>query len=276
VPGTIVITGASSGIGRVTALRLASGGFTVLAGVRREQDAAALRKAEARLEPVIVDVTDTGQVGALAERVGPAPLAGLVNNAGIAVPGPLEGVPLGEFRRQYEVNVVGLLAVTQALLGPLRAGRGRIVNIGSIGGRTDTPFIGPYSSSKATVRSLSAILRRELRPWGIHVALLEPGALDTPIWSKGEESAEETIGALPERVRLLYARQLQALRAVARKSAQGASPPEEAAAAIEHALTAERPKLVYTIGRDARIQGALHTALPARAFDALLARAMGV
>jgi short-subunit dehydrogenase len=274
--GTVVITGASTGIGRTTALRLARGGFAVLAGVRREEDGAALRAADERIEPVIVDVTDTGQIAGLAERVGGAPLAGLVNNAGIAVAGPLEGLPLDEIRRQYEVNVFGLLAVTQALLEALRAGRGRIVNIGSIGGRLNTPFIAPYSSSKAAVRSLSAALRRELRPWGIAVALVEPGALDTPMWRKGEDRADEVVGALPERVRTLYARQLGALVAGVRKTAAGARPPEAAAEAIEHALTARRPRTLYTVGRDARIQGALHSVLPARAFDVLVARAMGV
>jgi NAD(P)-dependent dehydrogenase (short-subunit alcohol dehydrogenase family) len=274
--GTVVITGASTGIGRVTALHLARTGFDVLAGVRREEDGASLQSAESRIEPVIVDVTDAGQIAALAQRVGGGPLAGLVNNAGIAVAGPLEGIPLDEIRRQYEVNVFGLLAVTQALLEPLRAGRGRIVNIGSIGGRINTPFVAPYSSSKAAVRSLSASLRRELRPWGIHVALVEPGALDTPIWRKGEDGADDTVGALPERVRTLYARQLDALVSGVRKIAAGAAPPELAAEAIEHALTAERPKTVYTVGREARIQGALHAALPARAFDALVARAMGI
>jgi NAD(P)-dependent dehydrogenase (short-subunit alcohol dehydrogenase family) len=217
-------------------------------------------------------VTDPAQVAALADRVGPGPLAGLVNNAGIAVAGPLEGVPLNAFRRQYEVNVFGLLAVTQALLQPLRAGRGRIVNVGSIGGRLDTPFVGPYSSSKAAVRSLSAALRRELRPWRIAVALVEPGALDTPIWRKGEDGAD----ALSEHVRSLYARQLEALRAGVRKVASGAASPEAAAEAIEHALTARRPRAIYTVGRDARIQGALHAVLPARAFDALVQRAMGL
>jgi NAD(P)-dependent dehydrogenase (short-subunit alcohol dehydrogenase family) len=273
---TVVVTGASTGIGRVTALRLAHSGFDVLAGVRREEDGAALRSEDARVEPVIVDVTDADQVAALARRVGGGPLVGLVNNAGIAVAGPLEGVPLNEIRRQYEVNVFGLLAVTQALLEPLRVARGRIVNIGSIGGRLGTPFVGPYSSSKAAVRSLSASLRRELRPWKIHVALIEPGALDTPIWRKGEEGAQETIGALPDRVRTLYARQLDALQAGVRKIAAGASPPEAAAEAIEHALTAKRPRTLYTIGREARIQGTLHAVLPARAFDALVARAMGL
>ena len=188
--GTVVITGASTGIGRATALRLARAGFDVLAGVRREEDGAALRGEDGRIEPVLVDVTDAGQVAGLAARVGGAPLAGLVNNAGIAVAGPLEGIPLDDVRRQYEVNVFGLLAVTQALLQSIRAGHGRIVNIGSIGGRINTPFVGPYSSSKAAVRSLSAALRRELRPWDIRVALVEPGALDTPIWRKGEEGAQ--------------------------------------------------------------------------------------
>jgi NAD(P)-dependent dehydrogenase (short-subunit alcohol dehydrogenase family) len=272
--GTVVITGASTGIGRATALRLARGGFDVLAGVRREEDGAALRGEDGRIEPVLVDVTDAGQVAGLAERVAGAPLAGLVNNAGIAVAGPLEGIPLDDVRRQYEVNVFGLLAVTQALLEPIRAGHGRIVNIGSIGGRINTPFVGPYSSSKAAVRSLSAALRRELRPWDIRVALVEPGALDTPIWRKGEESAEETIGALPERVRTLYARQLAALVAATRTIAAGASSPDDAAQAVEHALTASRPRTLYTVGREARIQGALHSVLPARTFDALVARAM--
>jgi NAD(P)-dependent dehydrogenase (short-subunit alcohol dehydrogenase family) len=272
--GTVVITGASTGIGRASALRLARAGFDVLAGVRREEDGAALRADNGRIEPVLVDVTDAGQIAALAERVGRAPLAGLVNNAGIAVAGPLEGVPLDEIRRQYEVNVFGLLAVTQALLERIRAGRGRIVNVGSIGGRINTPFVGPYSSSKAAVRSLSASLRRELRPWGIQVALVEPGALDTPIWRKGEEGAQETIAALPERARTLYARPLEALVAATRKIAASAASPDDAAQAIEHALTAERPRTLYTVGRQARLQGALHSALPARAFDALVARAM--
>ena len=272
--GTVVITGASTGIGRATALRLARAGFDVLAGVRREEDGADLRAQDGRIEPVLVDVTDAGQIASLAARVGAAPLAGLVNNAGIAVAGPLEGVPIDLVRRQYEVNVFGLLAVTQALLDPIRAGQGRIVNIGSIGGRINTPFVGPYSSSKAAVRSLSAALRRELRPWDIRVALVEPGALDTPIWRKGEAGAQETIDALPDRVRTLYARPLDALVAATRKIAANASSADDAAQAIEHALTAERPKAIYTVGREARIQGALHSVLPARTFDALVARAM--
>lgn len=266
--GTVVVTGASSGIGRVTALRLAGAGFSVLAGVRKEQDGEALRAADARLQPVILDVTDAEQIAALAQRIAPGPLAGLVNNAGVAMGGPLEGVPIDGVRNVYEVNVFGLLAVTQALLEPLRAGRGRIVNVGSIGGRLHTPFVGPYTSSKAAVRSLSFILRRELRPWRIAVSLVEPGALDTPIWGKSEE--EE----LPKRTRQLYARQLEALRSGVKRTAGAAEPVDLAADAIEHALTAKRPRPVYTVGRNARVQGVVNALLPPRAMDLLVARAM--
>jgi NAD(P)-dependent dehydrogenase (short-subunit alcohol dehydrogenase family) len=272
--GTVVVTGASTGIGRVTALRLASVGFTVLAGVRKEEDGEALRSADARVEPVRLDVTDAEQVAALAARVGSGPLAGLVNNAGIAVAGPLEGIPLDEIRRLYDVNVFGLIAVTQALLDPIRAARGRIVNIGSIGGRIHTPFVGPYTSSKAAVRSLTFVLRRELRPWHIDVSLVEPGALDTPIWAKGEAEADDTIDGLPARIRTLYARQLEALRSGVQRTGQSAEPVDLAADAVEHALTAKRPRPVYTVGRNARIQGVISAVLPPRAMDLLVARAM--
>jgi NAD(P)-dependent dehydrogenase (short-subunit alcohol dehydrogenase family) len=267
------VTGASSGIGEACARRLAAAGFQLFAGVRKPQGGERLEREIAGVTAISIDVTDADSIAAAAERVGGS-LAGLVNNAGIAVPAPLEYQPIEDFRRQIEVNVVGQVAVTQAFLPALRAARGRIVNVGSIGGRINTPFVGPYSSSKAAVRSLSASLRRELRPWGIQVALVEPGALDTPIWRKGEEGAQETIAALPERVRTLYARPLEALVAATRSIAAGAASPDDAAQAIEHALTAERPRTLYTVGRQARVQGALHDVLPARAFDALVARAM--
>lgn len=272
--GTVVVTGASSGIGRVTALRLAGAGFSVLAGVRKEQDGEALRAADARLEPVILDVTDPDHVAALARRVGEQPLAGLVNNAGIALAGPLEGIPLDRFKDLYDVNVFGLVAVTQALLPALRAGHGRIVNIGSIGGRMHTPFVAPYTSSKAAVRSLSYALRRELRPWHLEVILVEPGSLDTPIWAKGESGADDTVGELSERVRGLYTRQLQALHEGVARTARSAEPVDLAADAVEHALTADRPKPVYTVGRGAKVQGVLAKALPARALDRVIERAM--
>jgi NAD(P)-dependent dehydrogenase (short-subunit alcohol dehydrogenase family) len=273
---TYVVTGASSGIGRATALALADRGNRVIAGVRRDGDAAALRTADARVEPVILDVTNPEHVAQLAERTSGLPVAGLVNNAGIAVGGPLEGLPIDAVRGQYEVNVLGTVRVTQAVLPSLRAAKGRIVNIGSIGGRVGTPFLGPYASSKAAVRSLSAALRGELRPWGIWVALVEPGAIDTPIWRKGEEGAPEATAALPEHVQRLYDKQMRALVTTVRKTGRAAIPTAVVVETIEHALTARRPRAVYTVGRDARVQAALHAALPARAFDALVARVMGL
>src|ERR687888_923549 len=143
--GTIVVTGASSGIGRATALRLAARGHRVLAGVRRDADGQALVVQDAAIEPIVLDVTDPAHVAALGERVAGTPLTGVVNNAGIAVAGPLEAVPLDELRRQYEVNVFGQIAVTQAVLPAVRAGVGRIVNIGSIGGGGGAPFLRPLS-----------------------------------------------------------------------------------------------------------------------------------
>jgi NAD(P)-dependent dehydrogenase (short-subunit alcohol dehydrogenase family) len=276
--GTVVVTGAGSGIGRATALRLARDGHRVLAGVRRQSDGAELGTAAppGTLEPVLLDVTDGAHVAALRERLAGLPLTGLVNNAGIAVSGPLEAVELDELRRQFEVNLIGQVAVTQAALPALRAGVGRIVNVGSIGGRVGTPFLGPYSSSKGALRTLTAALRRELAPWGIHVALIEPGAIDTEIWRKGLEGADAQLAALPARARELYGTQMQALRETTVKVANGAIPAERVAQDIEHALTAARPRVLYTVGTEARVQGALNALLPARVFDRLIARAMGL
>ena len=272
--GTVVITGASTGIGRASALRLARGGFDVLAGVRREEDGAALRAEDGRIEPIIVDVTDAGQVAALAARVGGAPLAGLVNNAGIAVAGPLEGIPLDDVRRQYEVNVFGLLAVTQALLPAIRAGHGRIVNIGSIGGRIDTPSSGPTAPPRrpcaASAPRCGASCAR-----GTSASRSSSPARWTP---RSGARARRVPARRSPRCPSTCARSTRgrwtALVAATRKVAAGAGSPDDAALAIEHALTAERPRTLYTVGRRAHIQGALHSLLPAPAFDALVARAM--
>jgi NAD(P)-dependent dehydrogenase (short-subunit alcohol dehydrogenase family) len=276
--GTVVVTGAASGIGRATALRLAGNGHRVLAGVRRERDGSELAAAApaGTLEPVLLDVTDAAHLAALGGRLAALPVTGLVNNAGIAVTGPLEAVDLDQLRRQFEVNLVGQVAVTQAALPALRAGVGRIVNVGSIGGRVGPPFLGPYASSKGALRTLTAALRRELAPWGLHVALVEPGAIDTDIWRKGLDGADEQLAALPERARELYGPQMQALRETTVKIAGGAIPAERVARDIEHALTAARPRTLYTVGTDARVQGVLNLLLPARVLDRLIARGMGL
>src|SRR5688500_9161604 len=187
--GAVVITGASTGIGRACAIDLDGRGFRVFAGVRKDEDGERLRSERPSIEPLRIDVTDAGEIAAardrVGEEVGERGLAGLVNNAGIAVPGPLEHLPLDEIRRQLEVNVLGQIAVTQAFLPLLRTARGRIVNIGSIGGRVALPLLGPYAGSKHAMEGISDSLRRELRPWGIEVSLVRPGPIATEIWERG-------------------------------------------------------------------------------------------
>ena len=198
--GAVVITGASTGIGHASALHLASLGFKVFAGVRRDEDADRLRAvANGSIEPVHIDVTDQASIDAAAGRVREATggsIAGLVNNAGIAVPGPLEHLPVDEFRRQLEVNVTGQVAVTQAFLPMLRPSRGRIVNIGSIGGRVAAPMLGPYAASKHAMEGLTDSLRRELRPSGIEVSIIRPGPIATEIWERGNTKAGELLARM--------------------------------------------------------------------------------
>jgi NAD(P)-dependent dehydrogenase (short-subunit alcohol dehydrogenase family) len=281
--GTVVVTGASTGIGRACALRLAARGFDVLAGVRREEDGERLREAagaNGSLTPLRLDVTDADSVrdagAAVEERTGQRGLAGLVNNAGVGTGGPLEFIPLDDIRRQFEVNLIGQIAVTQAMLGALRNGRGRIVNMGSIGGRTPAPFVGPYSASKAALRATSESLRRELRPWGIWVATVQPGTIATPIWDKGAATAQEARGRFPEGTDALYGDVLDGIVATTEKMAAAGIPPEKVARVVEHALTARRPRRDYVVGRDAKMQIALDRVLPTRVFDGLVRRFMGI
>src|SRR3954451_16242648 len=236
--GLIVVTGASTGIGLATAQRMAARGYEVLAGVRSDSAADAIR-AE-RIEPVIVDVTVPEQVAALRDTVGDRPLAGLVNNAGIALSGPVEFFPLDEFRRQFEVNLFAHVAVIQALLEAVRRGPGRIVNTGSVGARTPLPFTSPYAGSKAALWATGEALRAELRPWGIHVATVEPGAIATEIWGKGKSQAAEAMERMPERGRELYGPTLEKADAIVENITKNASPPEVVAEAIDHALTSPK------------------------------------
>jgi NAD(P)-dependent dehydrogenase (short-subunit alcohol dehydrogenase family) len=188
----VLITGASSGIGEATALRLAGAGWRVLAGVRSDADGDRLRAAGGeRLEPVTIDITEPATIAAAAAELGDEPLHGLVNNAGTALAMPLEFLPLDQLRRQLEVNLVGHVAVTQALLPNLRSARGRVVNVGSIAGRSALPFLGAYAASKHALEAVTDVLRVELRPFGIAVTVIEPGTIATPIWRKGGERFQE-------------------------------------------------------------------------------------
>lgn len=265
--GTVVVTGASTGIGRATSQLLAGRGFTVVAGVRKDADARAI--SAPRIEPVLVDVTDPDGIAALRARLEGRPISGLVNNAGVTVNGPIEYLELDELRRQFEVNLFGHVAVTQALLPGLRAAKGRIVNIGSIGGRTALPFIGAYTASKFAMHGLSDSLRLELAPAGIHVALVEPGSIDTEIWRKGIEDGERQVQELTPEQEERYGDRLRKMDKVGRRTAKMAIAPEKAAKVVAHALTARRPRARYLVGVDARVQSAVGR-LPAAMSDRVL------
>ena len=274
---SVLITGASAGLGRATAVRLAGAGWDVYAGVRKVEDGESVQaESPERIHPLIVDVTDSTAIEAAAATVrgavGEAGLDGLVNNAGITVQGPLEFLPIDDLRRQLEVNVVGQIAVTQAVMPEIRRATGRIVNMTSVGGRVAHPFIGPYHASKFALEALTDSLRKELRPWGIHVVAVEPGSMDTGIWDKGEEGAEEMLESLGPRGRELYGSVLERLREVAKKTGERGRPADSVAKVVEKALTARRPRTRYLVGPDAFAQVALDTVLPDRAFDALESR----
>jgi NAD(P)-dependent dehydrogenase (short-subunit alcohol dehydrogenase family) len=277
---SVLVTGASTGIGRATALHLDGKGWRVFAGVRREEDAASLREAGSeRLAPLMLDVTDAGQIagaaGQIEETVGEAGLDGLVNNAGIAVPSPLETLPIEDFKRQVEVNLTAQVAVTQALLPQIRAAHGRIVFLSSIGGRIAFPFTGAYHAAKFGVEAVGDAFRRELRQWDISVSIVEPGSIATPIWDRGEKVSDE-IGARSPARDELYGRAIARYRKVSRKTGERGIPPEKAAAVIEHALVARRPRIRYLVGLDAKVQARLKHLIPTRAFDRILRRATGL
>jgi NAD(P)-dependent dehydrogenase (short-subunit alcohol dehydrogenase family) len=278
---SVLLTGASTGIGRASALRMDAEGWRVFAAVRRDEDAEALRDAASDwLVPVMLDVTDAGQIAAAVERVAAevwdAGLDGLVNNAGIAVLSPLETIPVDDFRRQIEVNLTAQVAVTQAFLPLIRRATGRIVFVSSIGGRMALPFGAPYHASKYGIEAVADCLRQELRPWKIEVAVIEPGSIDTPIWERGERIADEVSERAHDSQDELYGKTIERFRAAVKRTAERGIPPEKVAKSILHALTARRPRTRYVVGADARGQAIARRLLPDRAFDALVARVMRV
>jgi NAD(P)-dependent dehydrogenase (short-subunit alcohol dehydrogenase family) len=273
----VLITGASSGIGRATALRLAAGGYHVFAGVRKPADGAALAEAATgEVTPVILDVTDaqqiTSAVQSIASHVGDAGLAGLVNNAGIGVFGPLELIPIAQFRHQLEVNVTGQLAITQAALPLLRRGRGRIVMIGSIGARFTPPFIGPLAASKSTLTTMSSALRQELAPWDIRVILIEPGSLRSEAVDKLENDARTVMNDATAQGRALYENAFLHLVGFFTRLHEKGSSPDIVAKTIEHALRASHPRSCYLSGKNAQRMATIARLLPAPAQDAMRRR----
>jgi NAD(P)-dependent dehydrogenase (short-subunit alcohol dehydrogenase family) len=270
----VLVTGTSSGIGEATALRLARAGWRVLAGVRTSGDAERLRAAAGeRLEPVTIDITDPATISAAAEGLGDEPLHGLVNNAGTAFAMPLEFLPLDQLRRQLEVNLVGQVAVTQALLPNLRSARGRVVNVGSIAGRSALPFLGAYAASKHALEAVTDALRVELRPDGIAVTVVEPGTIATEIWRRSGERFQQLVGEMPAALGERYGERMAAFREAAAAAGRRAEPADDVAIVVERALTAKRPKARYLVGRDAR-RRALVERLPTRLRDRVYERVL--
>lgn len=281
---SVVVTGVSTGIGYGCAKVLTERGFRVFGSVRKQADAQRLgAELGANFEPMVFDVTDEEAVrraaAELSGRLGAGTLVGLVNNAGVAVAGPLLHLPIADFRRQLEVNLTGMVIATQAF-GPLLGARrappggaaskpGRIINIGSIGGRTATPFMAPYCASKFAVEGLSDSLRRELMIFGVDVIVIAPGAVATAIWDKAEEL---DVGPYADTV---FAGPLEKVRAYMRGVSKKALPPERLGALVHHVLTARSPKPYYTITPDP-LQTLLGELLPKRVFDRMTGGMLGL
>jgi NAD(P)-dependent dehydrogenase (short-subunit alcohol dehydrogenase family) len=273
----VLVTGASSGIGRATALRLAARGYHVYAGVRKPADGTVLAQAAAgELTPLLLDVTDVAQIAAAVQGIeahtGEAGLAGLVNNAGIGTFGPLELIAIEQFRRQLDVNVTGQLAMTQAVLPMLRRARGRIVMIGSIGTRFTPPFIGPLAASKSALVTLSIALRQELAPFDVRVVLVEPGSIRSEAAGKLDADAQQVLSQASPDCKTLYQDAFLHLTGFFSALHHNGSPPDEVARTIERALTVRRPRTRYLVGKNAGRMAVAAAVLPPAAQDALRRR----
>ncbi|HEY0798183.1 MAG TPA: SDR family oxidoreductase, partial [Candidatus Baltobacteraceae bacterium] len=256
---TVLITGASTGIGHAAALRLAAKGIHVFAGVRSAQAGNALREAGgANVTPLELEVTDAASIERARQTVQDAlpasPLQGLVNNAGISIPGPLELLSDADLHKQFEVNFFGAMATTRAFLPLLRRSRGRVINISSIAGKCSVPFVGAYAASKFALEGASDALRLELAPFGVRVILIEPGAVATPIWQRGGDLARAVLAQLsPEQI-APYREALERFSTLATRSGKGGISPHRVAAVIDEALFGTKPRARYLVGNDARVQ----------------------
>ena len=273
---TVLITGASRGIGRATAFRLAAGGWDVVGTVRREEDGESLIEGSGgKITPVMLDITDADQIAAL-DRILPLQLDAVVNNAAIVVGGPVEGVPIDELRRQLEVNLIGQVAVTQAVLPRIRASRGRIVFVSSLGGWISSPMVGAYSASKFALEGMADALRIELRPWRIRVVLVEPAQTDTDMWHGAMDQLDATVAMMSPEHRQLYAKHIEGQRKGIPKSQKMATPADGAAEVIGQALTVKRPRARYVVGTGPRIMGSVARVVPTRMMDQVLSTMGGV
>jgi NAD(P)-dependent dehydrogenase (short-subunit alcohol dehydrogenase family) len=266
---SVLITGAARGIGKSIAMQMAALGWDVIAGVRTEQDGEAITATNPRrISPVLLDVTDAEHISALANSL-PTQLDALVNNAGIVVSGPVEAVSPTEVRRQFEVKVIGQLAITQAVLPRLRRSRGRIVFLSSIAGKVSYPLHGPYSASKFAIEAFADALRIELRPWKIAVSVVQPAQIDTEMSSSDGVPVDEMTAVISPEHRSLYARHLEGLAQSLPEAERLVLPPDKVAKVVMQALTTRRPRARYVVGLNARMQLAVLPNLPTGARDRL-------
>ena len=267
----VVVTGASTGMGAAVARELARQGFHVLAGVRRDRDADAIRSDG--IEPVIVDITEPGQVAALAARVAddPRALHALVNNAGVQVNGPVEALPMEQWRRTFDVNLFGHIAVTQALLPALLRSKGRVVNISSIGGKAAMPTYGAYAGAKFALEAVSDALRREVAPLGVQVVVVEPGGVRTQIAARGIATANALAAQMTPEQDARYGGLVQAINKLMATGTESGLTADAAARVIAKAVTARRPRTRYTAGRDAAMIIRMVRFLPDRVLDRVIA-----
>ncbi len=277
--GAVLITGASTGIGRASALLLDRLEYRVFAGVRKAEAGKSL-KAEGSdsLTPVTLDITRAKQIASAVEAVKKAlgadlGLTGLVNNAGIAIAGPIEFLPIDVLRRQLEVNFVGHVAVTQAFLPLIRKGHGRIINIGSATGRFALPFLGAYSASKSAMEALTDALRRELQPWGIPVSIVQPGTVETPMWDKSIAETSDLRAHLPAYAKEPYEKSASSMARVMENGRRCAIPSEAVAKVVREVLETRRPKTRYVVGAGARM-AVIAGFLPDRLTDWVISRVL--
>lgn len=267
---SILITGASTGIGFAAAQAFASDGHQVFAGVRKSKDAEVLLKQNPQIVPLILDVTDQKTIDDSWREVQKLKKFSeliLINNAGIAVSGPIESVRMEDYRTQFEVNFFGLIAVTQKFLPLIRESKGRVINISSIAGRVASPFLGPYSSSKFAVEAISDSLRREMIPFGVQVVLIEPGPIQTPIWDKGLGKKDSILKSLGADQIAIYGSAIKSFEAMIEEAVKKAEPVERVVEALQKAVMNKQPCHRYLVGSEAKLNGFLSQIVPSRWVD---------
>ncbi len=270
----VLITGASTGIGLASAIEL-SKTLKVFAGVRKTEDERKIQDFKnPNLVPIRIDVADPASISSavreIQNQLSGEPLWGLINNAGVAIGGPIETLPMQRFREQFEVNVFGLIATTQAFLPQIRKAEGRVVNISSISGLLATPFLGPYCGSKFAVEAISDALRRELMQYNVKVSIVEPGPIQTPIWQKSLGRKEEFLEGASEEALGVYGPMMESFEKAIVETEKSAVPVEKVVEKIVHAMTSERPKTRYLVGPSSRFVSVMKKWAPDRFLDKMM------